>query len=271
MDASTVDTPSGDNGSGGQRFRNYGPDALQRVKDFYYDNHKNQSFSMAAALRERYIPLRGLKRDVWEVVEEIGGLRDQSDPDLRDVPQLWHFYQTAESLRKKNQPKAMIAAGFVHDLGKILTRELHHWAVVGDTFPVGCAFSDKNVFPEYFQLNPDFDNPRYNTPNGVYTPGVGIENLAMSFGHDEYAHAVLGGSLPPDVAFAMRFHSFYPWHRERAYTHLESAQDRQRLPLVRLFAGSDCYSKDSKPPDVETLKPYYQALVRRFFPGKVQW
>ena len=32
--------------------------------------------------------------------------------------------------------------GLIHDCGKILgiTGELPQWAIVGDTFPVGCAF-----------------------------------------------------------------------------------------------------------------------------------
>ena len=29
------------------------------------------------------------------------------------------------------------------------------WAVVGDTFPVGCAHSEKIVYPEFFAYNPD--------------------------------------------------------------------------------------------------------------------
>jgi len=44
----------------------------------------------------------------------------------------------------------------IHDLGKVLSLFGEpQWAVVGDTFPVGCAFSDKIVFPEYFDANPD--------------------------------------------------------------------------------------------------------------------
>lgn len=35
------------------------------------------------------------------------------------------------------------------------------WATVGDTFPVGCRFSDKCVFPELFADNPDSHHPVY--------------------------------------------------------------------------------------------------------------
>ena len=38
----------------------------------------------------------------------------------------------------------------------LTTADKAQWAVVGDTFPVGCAYSDKVVYPEYFKNNPDF-------------------------------------------------------------------------------------------------------------------
>lgn len=52
--------------------------------------------------------------------------------------------------------------GLVHDLGKLLALWGEpQWAVVGDTFPVGCKFSDQCVFPEFFEGNPDFNDPRF--------------------------------------------------------------------------------------------------------------
>src|SRR5881409_3002625 len=62
-----------------------------------------------------------------------------------------------------------ILAGLIHDLGKLLCCFGEpQWAVVGDTFPVGCAFSDKVVFPEFFAANPDARVPQYQTTCGVY-------------------------------------------------------------------------------------------------------
>ncbi len=47
--------------------------------------------------------------------------------------------------------------GLIHDLGKLLNVLWGEpqWAVVGDTFPTGCKFSEKNVFPEAFASNAD--------------------------------------------------------------------------------------------------------------------
>lgn len=59
------------------------------------------------------------------------------------------------------------------------------WAVVGDTFPVGCKWSDNIVYRnETFCGNPDGENPKYNTTFGMYDGNCGIENLFMSWGHD---------------------------------------------------------------------------------------
>ena len=57
--------------------------------------------------------------------------------------------------------------GFIHDLGKVLGHPQlfgqPQWAVVGDTFPTGCAYSPAVVFSEFFQENPDANHPVYST------------------------------------------------------------------------------------------------------------
>ena len=53
--------------------------------------------------------------------------------------------------------------GLIHDTGKILHAFGEpQWAVVGDNFPVGCAFDeDAIVFPHSFKSNPDYNHPVY--------------------------------------------------------------------------------------------------------------
>lgn len=103
-----------------------------------------------------------------------------------------------------------------------------------DTFVVGCAYSDKNVYPETFKGNPDFNDPIYSTENGIYQPGCGLDNVMLcvflscflvgeavgsrsflsysSWGHDEYLYQVLKdqSSLPEEALAMIRYHSFYP-------------------------------------------------------------
>jgi len=63
--------------------------------------------------------------------------------------------------------------------------------VFTDTFPVGCMFSPSIVFPEFFKNNPDYTNPKYNTLYGIYEPNCGLDNVLMSYGHDEYLYQVV--------------------------------------------------------------------------------
>src|SRR5690349_23199945 len=50
--------------------------------------------------------------------------------------------------------RSMILTGFVHDLGKILCLWGEpQWAVVGDTFPTGCAYS-RNLWERCRQPRP---------------------------------------------------------------------------------------------------------------------
>ena len=54
-----------------------------------------------------------------------------------------------------------------------------------DTFIVGCQFSEKIIYPETFQNNPDYYDPVYSTKFGIYTPHCGLDNVMLSWGHDE--------------------------------------------------------------------------------------
>ena len=116
---------------------------------------------------------------VWEAAEFLNTLIDDSDPDT-DLSQLAHLLQTSEQIRGDGHPRWFVLAGFVHDLGKVLCLFGEpQWAVVGDTFPVGCAYSDKIVFPEYFEDNPDKQNAELQTPLGIYEEGCGLDKVML--------------------------------------------------------------------------------------------
>jgi inositol oxygenase len=212
--------------------------------------------------------------DMWAMMDHLNSFVDDSDPDT-SFTQIEHALQTAERIRADGHPEWMIVTGFIHDAGKALAsiHGLPQWAVVGDTFPVGCAFSDAIIFPELFANNPDRLHPVYSTPNGIYETGCGLANVHLSFGHDEYLyHVIKDDSLLPEPALAMiRYHSFYAWHREGAYGHLTNAHDREMLPWVQMFNPYDLYSKGDARPDARKLEPYYRELVRQYFPRPLTW
>jgi inositol oxygenase len=254
-----------------EEFRNYEADARPTVREFYRLNHTFQTYDFAAAKRREFLGLNRMTMGIWEAAEYLNKLVDDSDPDT-DMSQLEHLLQTAEHLRADGQPRWMILTGFVHDLGKILCLWGEpQWAVVGDTFPTGCAYSQKIVFPKFFEANPDSQNPRFQTRNGVYQEGCGLDAVNLSWGHDEYIYHVCKDHLPLAGLYMLRYHSFYPWHREGEYGHLLNAQDREHLKSVQAFNPYDLYTKSHAKPDVKALRPYYEELIAEFFPAKVRW
>ena len=252
-------------------FRNYEADARPTVREFYRLNHTFQTYEFGVAKRKQYLGLNRMQMGIWEAAEYLNQLVDDSDPDT-DMSQLEHLLQTAEHLRKDGKPRWMILTGFVHDLGKILCLWGEpQWAVVGDTFPTGCAFSPKIVFATFFEANPDNTDPRYNSQFGVYSEGCGLDAVNLSWGHDEYIYQVCKDYLPLPALYMLRYHSFYPWHREGEYGHLLNHQDREQLQAVKEFNPYDLYTKSHGKPDVKALRPYYEDLIAEFFPAKVRW
>jgi inositol oxygenase len=128
------------------------------------------------------------------------------------LSQIEHLLQTAEAIRRDGKPEWMQVTGLVHDLGKLLFLfdSEGQWDVVGvrkylllpdlrigtlipehslvtiqDTFVVGCRFSDKIIYPETFAENPDSHDQIYSTEYGIYQPHCGLDNVMLSWGHDE--------------------------------------------------------------------------------------
>lgn len=254
-----------------EAFRDYRAEARASVKEFYRLNHAHQTVEFVQRKRAEFLPLQRRKMGVWEAMEYLNNLVDDSDPDT-DVPQIEHLLQTAEGIRRDGHPRWFILTGLIHDLGKILCLWGEpQWAVVGDTFPVGCRFSEKIVFPEFFDANPDSVNPDYQTPTGIYAEHGGLDNVLMSWGHDEYLYHVVKDYLPEEALYMIRYHSFYPGHLERAYEHLMNEQDQKMFEWVRAFNPHDLYTKSHQRPDIAALRPYYEDLIAEYFPPVLRW
>ncbi len=254
-----------------RKFRDYDADARPSVREFYRLNHRHQTMEFVKAKRAEYLPLKKRSMTVWEALEYLNTLVDDSDPDI-DLPQIEHLLQTAEAIRKDGHPRWFILTGLIHDLGKILCLWGEpQWAVVGDTFPLGCQFSGKVVFPDYFADNPDSANADYATPHGIYEEGCGLDKVTMSWGHDEYLYHVVKDHLPDPALYMIRYHSFYPAHKEGEYGHLMNDKDREMFAWVRTFNPYDLYTKSSERVDVQALRPFYEELIAEYLPGKLSW
>lgn len=252
-------------------FRDYDSDAHPGVREFYRLNHRYQTYEFVQQKRAEYLPLQKRRMSIWEAMEFLNTLVDDSDPDT-SLSQIEHLMQSAEAIRSDGHPRWFILTGLIHDLGKVLCLFGEpQWAVVGDTFPVGCRYSDKIVFPEFFAENPDAQDSRFSSELGIYAANTGLANVTMSWGHDEYLYHVVKNYLPNEALYMIRYHSFYAAHREGEYDCLMNEGDREMFDWVRKFNPYDLYSKSDRRPDVEQLRPYYQELIAEYFPAHLDW
>jgi inositol oxygenase len=214
----------------------------------------------------------------------LNNLIDVSDPDL-DLPNVQHLIQSAEAIRAEGRPDWMQLAGLIHDLGKIMflwgsdedgTSQAEQWGMVGDVFVVGCKLPDSCVYPEFNALNPDMSDERYNTTEGIYDKGCGLDNLDLAWGHDEYLYQVLNNhvenKLPEEAMVMIRYHSFYPWHTGGSYSELLNDKDQEYLKLIKDFNKYDLYTKSQKIYDLDDVRDYYQPIAEKYLvTGPIYW
>ncbi|KAL5697689.1 inositol oxygenase [Ranunculus cassubicifolius] len=269
-----------ENNAFGHSFRDYEKESERKatVEEFYRTQHINQTYEFATKKKEEYGKLQKAEMSIWECCELLNEFVDESDPDL-DEPQIEHLLQTAEAIRR-DYPKEdwLHLTALIHDLGKVLLHPSFggepQWCVVGDTFPLGCAFNEAIVHHKYFAENPNYQNPKYNTKLGIYSEKCGLDKVTMTWGHDEYMYLVAKGNnttLPPASLFIIRFHSFYALHRANAYAYLMDEEDEEMLKWLRVFNKYDLYSKSKVRVNVEEVKPYYMSLIEKYFPAKLRW
>lgn len=247
-------------------------EASEQVLQTYKENHIHQTLAFVLHKEHQYIHYHRKQMTMWQVAEQMDSFVDASDPDTQQS-QIVHALQVAEAMRKNGLSEEWIVAGFIHDFGKILyTFNEPQWAVVGDTFPIGCKFSDTIVYHDFFKDNPDFFDPRLNSLYGIYKPQCGLDNVHISWGHDEYLYQVIKDTtLPEEIKYAIRYHSFYPWHNKGAYHYLMNEKDHEMLKYINLLNSYDLYTKIDEAIDIQALLPYYQELLQKYFPELLWW
>ena len=140
-----------------------------------------------------------------------------------------------------------------------------------DPGPRSDAWSARIVFHQFFADNPDSGEPRYQSRLGVYQENAGLDSVCLSWGHDEYLYNVVKDYLPAEALYMIRYHSFYPAHREGEYAYLMNEQDQKMFDWVRAFNPYDLYTKNHKRPNLAELRPFYDELIREYFPASLRW
>src|SRR5215475_16152332 len=106
-------------GKNADDFRNYDVESRASVKELYRLNHTHQTLDFVLAKKAEYGKLDKAEMGIWEAMDFLNNLVDDSDPDLA-LPQIVHALQTAEAIRQDGHPRWFVLAGFIHDLGKTL-------------------------------------------------------------------------------------------------------------------------------------------------------
>jgi len=90
-----------------EQFRNYEADARPSVREFYRLNHRHQTYDFVQAKKKDFLSLSRRRMSIWEAMEFLNTLVDDSDPDT-DLSQLEHLLQTAEQIRHDGHPRWFI-------------------------------------------------------------------------------------------------------------------------------------------------------------------
>ena len=252
--------------------RNY--DINSEQCKFYKRMYENQDLDFVLKMKQKYSKLDNVKMTMNKALSLMDSFIDPSDPDV-DEPNSVHAYQTAERIRKKYpEDKEYQIIGLIHDLGKVLFKFGEpDYAVVGDTFVVGCLLPETIVFYNEITNHPD----KKNSLLGIYEARCGIDNLNISFGHDEYLYQVLKQNedkhkISKRYWNIIRYHSFYPWHDKNSYSYLMDDSDLEKYRLVKEFNDFDLYSKEDTDLEITPeIKKYYDNLLNEYFMSELQW
>ncbi|NXX35191.1 MIOX oxygenase, partial [Nicator chloris] len=280
---------------------------LDRVYNTYLLMHTHQTVEFVRRKSAQYGSCSLRRMSVMEALELLDQLVDESDPDV-DFPNSFHAFQTAEGIRRAHPDKGRAGArpcprrppprspaprvtrrrsppdwfhlvGLLHDLGKVLVLFGEpQWAVVGDTFPVGCKVQKLRgslpVGAQPLPTPPSLSEYMYQVMkfNNFALP----KEVSSAWGGPPGGLGVRGerpqsASPPPQAFYMIRFHSFYPWHAHGDYGHLCSEEDRRMLPWLRELNKFDLYTKQEELPDVQQLRAYYQGLIDKYCPGQLCW
>jgi len=241
--------------------------------ELYKQMHEKQTLDYVMKKKLQYSKLNNTKMNIKEVLMKMDDFIDPSDPDL-DVPNSIHAYQTAERIRKKYpEDKEYHIIGLIHDLGKILFEfGEENWSVVGDTYVAGCEYPKSIVYYDTLKGSPDFD--KYDKL-GIYKYGCGLDNIYITYGHDEYLYQVLKQNnnhmISQKYMDIIRYHSFYPWHTGNDYYCFMKEKDNKILKNVLDFNSFDLYSKEDPIEITDEVKQYYDKLLDKYFEGDLLW
>ena len=246
-------------------------------------NHARQTFDFVTKQVRLNQPLSRCQMDIWTALDLLNELREYEaallgdetlDPDM---PLVDHAFQCAALCREAfPEDDWMALVGLIHGLGKLQGHERFgsqpQWAIIGETFPVGCRFSGSISNASYFSANPDRRKRQYSTPLGIYQQHCGLRSVFMSWSAPEYLYMMLAlnkTQLPREALWLLRYQKFHAILKPgRPYHELMGDFDQAMLPRFEKFVDLIQYRRrDDITVDKDEIKSYCDGLIARYFPA----
>ena len=204
------------------KYRNYKTSVHQeRVENTYKKMLENQTIKYVKKMKHKYS--KSKEYNIWDLIEKLDSILDESDPDS-DLPQIYHAYQTGESIKKKylnqdtkikslfdqkewdllsdkykNQYNTNLKEfyhqikdwewlqliGFIHDLGKVMI--LDEFGSLPQWSVVGDSFPvGQKLSSNYIFYNKNYHKNNSSLLLNTYSNNCGFDQVEFSWGHDEY-------------------------------------------------------------------------------------
>jgi inositol oxygenase len=204
-----------------------------------YVRHWQQTRETVAALKRKYEDAVYGRVDIWDLVPKLAFCVDPTDRTLYCTTQLIHTQQVVAGMEADGlQDPDIYLAAVLHDLGKVLLLQ---------------AEAPENVVCA-------------NTPIGVYTEGIGLDNVIFQWNHDEFIYSRVKDYVPDHVAWLVRYHSI----RSKPSIGLMDARDRSyHEAYLKPFHHYDLGTKSVCFLPPQDVLDRYRDLVSQYFPKPI--
>uniref|UniRef100_A0A7S0TB77 Inositol oxygenase n=1 Tax=Pseudo-nitzschia delicatissima TaxID=44447 RepID=A0A7S0TB77_9STRA len=223
---------------------------------------KTQSIAYVEKMREKHLTFALGSMTIEKALDHTQHLlanpfsmsgAEVSCSDIRPPSVRTLLFHTAELARKEGHPDWVQFIALVHGLASILTclrsnssdtsnmagkddgNSDFDWTIPVDARVMGCKASENSIFQEFRTLNPDQDDPRYNTANGLYQEHIGLENFILSWTSNEYMYHMLKHNnvrLPTEAFAILRLVPLVDWHKWGNHESLSNEDDEEVKPFV---------------------------------------
>ncbi len=206
--------------------------------DRIHEKRRAHTAERVKALKRKYEePVLGRIR-VWDLVQKMQQVHDTSDPSLLGMSQFGHVVQVLDAMESSGiQDPNLFLLALLHDAGKTI--------VLSGEAP-------ENVFCPSRRL-------------GEFPEKCGLDQVVFQFGHAEFIHSRIKDHVPPEVAWAARYHTVHLADAERFMTDAERRTTESLLRPFRRFDGG--FKSPYRQPDVNLEK--YRELIERTFPQPI--